>query len=751
MPDYTTRYVFVPDGHTKVMKAFRDVAAAERDAARKSSRSSRQHASHAAKQARAEASARRAAARDIDANASRRERQENRLHARLSREREKAAATEQRRQQRELERAQRQQDRAAKRRESLENRLHAREAKARERRAVAEMKARERVSEGRRRRSGGAIKSLVGGAALGAAALGAYAVGAAARQSIRLDDISTRLAIQGSSGDKRYSGTALRKSFERTAMATPGASAEGVAGAVGAFVTKTGDLEAAQRFQRVFAEISVATGTGLEEIGGAAADLFEKFDIKSVDDMRGAMAALAVQGKNGAFELSDAARQFPKVAAAAQRFGMSGKGGLMTLGGLTQIARRGTGSAEQASTAVEAMFRQLTAKSGVIEKKTGARVWQKGQEGKQARDVRDVLVDTIGGAKGDLRTLQGVFGEEGIRAVSPLISTYNKAAGATQGDEAAKTAAGMRALREELNKAIDATGAEATIKKDLAQAQSTASAQLTHAWAMVQGEIGGRLTPSLTSLGKRVLSLVKKLPVERLADLFGALAEGIEGAIDVFDSIVPGGIRKKKGPAEKRQEARDNIAALGLTPEQQAVLDRTRGGSEADKRKRKSLMRVAGVDQQAIDRYDRATKVIEDNPAFTESGTVHKVVGRDEFVRQAMGLGLTQQDAGFAARDIIADPTEGAQTWQRRAGNYAQGDQLVPLIQQLAETITTARSSTEGVSPGGINRAGEEASSAAYSLGKLTAAAVAAAEKLNSMPSASVAGNAGAPPTAFHG
>lgn len=206
--------------------------------------------------------------------------------------------------------------------------------------------------------------SALGGAALGGAAVLAGVIGSAARESVKLDEIANRLSIAGRGyGQTAVSPTDLRKSFEATAIATPGVKSEEVAAGVSAFVSRTGRLDIAQQMQGTWATSASASNSSMEDIGNAAADLMEKFDIKTIDEFKTSMALLISQGKNGAFELKDAAKEYGKMTAAADRFGI-GKGtvAIATLGGFTQIARRNTGSAEQAGTAVVSMFDNLLKK-----------------------------------------------------------------------------------------------------------------------------------------------------------------------------------------------------------------------------------------------------------------------------------------------------------------------------------------------------------------------------------------------------
>ena len=411
----------------------------------------------------------------------------------------------------------------------------------------------------------GRVASTAGYFAAGVALSGAGLVGQAAREGMRLQDTSNRLSIAArGAGEVGADPAALRREFENAAIANPGVSAADVASGAAGFVAKTGDLGAARRFASTFATVSSASGATVEDVSNAAADLFQKFDIKTIDEMKTALAALTFQGKAGAFELKDAAAQFAKMSAAASRFGVSkGAEGVKILGGLTQMARSATGSPEQAATAVEATFRQLIAESKQI-KGLGVDVFEKGSRSK-TRDVRDVLVETIAKSKGDLPKLQKIFGEEGIRGISPLISSFNQAKERATGTEAEKIAAGVTAMREALAKAIDAPGDWAEMMKDKEQAASTAGAQLTAAWESMKAAVSRDAVPALSQIGPAIRNMMPALlgSLGALGPAFDALGVGLGRVGDLVKDLQTRGIlptyedaereRKRLKPGEKEE------------------------------------------------------------------------------------------------------------------------------------------------------------------------------------------------------
>ena len=389
--------------------------------------------------------------------------------------------------------------RAAKRAKAKELR-DAQRAEARAQKVIERTRTRRRRAVGRFV-AGGGRAILRGASRLGAAGIGI--AGAATAHAVANQDKALQLAIKGgrrSDGSLTTAPTDITSRVSEVTAGIRGTKSSELLDAIGAFVSKTGDLPQALNFAEEFAKISVATGTNLQDVGSAAADLMEKFDIRTVEDMGDALSVLSVQGKRGAFELEDAASQFPKIAAAAASFGLSGKKGLAQLGGLTQIARRATGSPEQAATAVQNLFKQIIAKSGDIKKGAKVEVFADPKTKTKARSIQDLLPEIIKGVGGDLEKLGSIFPKMSIAAIQPLIKVFNDAANQARAagrSEKEARAEGEKAVRAELAKAIDATGARAEIEKDAARAQQAASAQITAAWETIVTEIGAKFAPAV--------------------------------------------------------------------------------------------------------------------------------------------------------------------------------------------------------------------------------------------------------------
>jgi hypothetical protein len=304
----------------------------------------------------------------------------------------------------------------------------------------------------------------------------------------------------------------LTAEFYAVASNVKGITADAAADAAARFVSMTGDLDTARKSMMDFATASAASGTDLESVAATAAAISQQFKITDPAQIKDVLAALIYQGKSGAFELKDAASLFPRLASAGAAFGLEkGASGVKTLGGLTQIAMQGTGSGETAATAVENLLTNLKTKSGDLGQ-AGVKVYENGK----IRDLPKLIVESIakvGGSDVGKKNegLTKIFGEQGIRAINPLISQFNDVFKGTKGTDAQKTAAGMKALEDALNGAINAPGTWADVVQDSAQAQATTSARMTSAMQRLEGAVASQLLPKIADFAEGLANSPDKI------------------------------------------------------------------------------------------------------------------------------------------------------------------------------------------------------------------------------------------------
>ncbi len=518
------------------------------------------------------------------------------------------------------------------------------DARAAEKAAARAYKANQRVHAARVKAFGkaaGAVGGAVAGAGLTAGALALGTIGAASRDAMRLQEASNRLSINSrGAGQKFVDSNALQKEFSATAIGTPGIKAQDIAEGVGRFVAKTGDLETGRSLQGVAATVASASGTDIKDIFDSMADLSSKFQIKDIEMMKQSLADLFLQSKEGSFELSDMASQIAKSAAAAEKFGFDkSPKGVKELGGLLQLARKATGSPEQAATAMDSMLSQLTTKSGDLAAK-GINVFDK-KTGK-ANNIQDVLVDLVsktGGAdmakkKAGVAT---ILGEQGSRGISTLMSKFEEGfnSAGPKATDAEKTAAGIKAMRAELDKTINVQSTYSEVQLDAAQAQTDMSAKLTAAWERLTASAADDLAPALTNLVSELAGNEQIWSVAAFAvDVLSENAKFASDALKLFGV----GLGATKTHAQVAQDAGKQISRLDK--ERQGIFAKARAGTATDE----DLARLDQLNSEMANQRG-IKKDAEGKAATTDLKTAGLQMTEEEFKKRRLeelkGSGFT--------------------------------------------------------------------------------------------------------------
>lgn len=634
-------YKFVAADPQSVVNAFNNIDAAAKRSANTVRQSYAQQGAAAKRTATEQASAARRPASRTDQLAKQVERDQIRAAQREARERERSLAHVARIRERHNQDETRQQAAHVNRVLRLNDqreRATIRGAEQRGRRAVqveSQFNARiEREREGRLGRIGGELKGFALGAAGTAGALGLGLAGVATRDAFGLQGQANRISIAArGAGEKAIDPNTLRREFEATAIASKGTvKADEVADAVGRYISLTGDVKTARAGQGVFATVASATSGNIGDVAETVASLSQQFDIKGLEDMKDVLAALAYQGKAGAFELKDAAAKYQGLAAAGASFGL-GKGtkAVKTLGGLTQIARGGSESADVAGTNVRALFGAYKTKAAEFEKE-GVDVYKRDKTGKATglRDFADVIVDTIskvGGSDIDVKStkLSKLLDKEGFSAISTLVGTFSNTLGSTKGTDDQRMGAATRAIREQLMKAINAPGSWQDIEIDADQAMADPTNKLAAQYESLKAAAADKLVPAIGQL-------LDKL--EASPDIIDAFIGTIENLLKVFevgielmrslglikDEDTAAG-RRKKDEATVAKTTRE-LSTLG-SDEKVAALRAQGKNAEADEmlnemnkpenlRRRFQLQATRDVARKAIGQSDALDKSIRD-------------------------------------------------------------------------------------------------------------------------------------------
>lgn len=460
-----------------------------------------------------------------------------------------------------------------------------------------------------------------------------------------------------------------------------GITADALADATAQFVSMTGDVKTARSSIKDFVVVAAASGSDVSDVAATAAAISQQFGITDPNQIKDVLASLTFQGKAGAFELKDAANLFPRLAAAGAAFGLDKNAqGVKTLGGITQIARGATGSGEQAATAVENLLTQLGAKSGDLSAQ-GVKVYEGKGADKKVRQLPDILVDAVskvGGTDVEAKTagLNKIFGEQGSRALKPLISLFGDTFRNAKGTDAQKRAAAEEAVRAKLRESIEATGAWTEVQKDAQQAQQTTSAQWTAAQERLAKSFGDNVVPKLTEFANKLAANPQAM--EAFGKAIGIAADALVGLGSFLEALglvdkKPDELVAKEQVAKNLREEVDNydkqIAELntlrGVAPDKLEEYKKAHPEEIAQRRAQvQDLMVKRDAAEVTATKYEQ--EAAQGNAAFQaksqDPGTIKSMVGEfRNLFSSPMKIGNTVKVEVTNAKDIGAGgpPTPG--------------------------------------------------------------------------------------------
>ncbi len=447
-------------------------------------------------------------------------------------------------------------------------------AKARARevaKAQAKMdRAREARAESRR-----ALMGDLGMAAVGAAGAGLMAgvatIGSMTAQGMEVDEMARRIAINSRlSGGKMLDARTIRQNMYEAAGEMPGQTAKGLAEATLAFQGATGQVLDVSTLKSL-ATVASAAGAEIQDVAEAAAALSNNMDIKGAEDMADALSVLAIQGAQGQFELKDMASLMGRISAAAAGANVDKTvRGVAQVGALAQIARRGGGSAEQATSAVENLFRAMTSHADVFQK-SGVDVFVAGSKGRQLRNTNDVLVESFKKTEGNKTQLGKMFGAQADPIINILSDVFNEEMKRSKDLNKAG-----EAVRKQLEEAANVTNARNTIEEAATAAQQSTSAKITAAWEKATGKVTDRVLPALADAFTK---LEESGALDAMIDAFEFAADVISENMQAFSDFAEMLGFEKKRPsldkqlevAKKEQEKAGRKLAAAKTPEEKAA------------------------------------------------------------------------------------------------------------------------------------------------------------------------------------
>jgi len=361
----------------------------------------------------------------------------------------------------------------------------------------------------------GTVKAVGTAAAATLGLSGAALAASSISEASKLDDIARRTAIQGrADGEQGMDPNELRKKFSRTAIET-GIAPEAVAAGVSRYVDRTGDLAGGVAHMKTFATLAQASGAQTSDLADSAWAL-RQAGVTSEPDVQKALATLYGQGKKGSFKLSDQAQYLPGLIARGRDFGVRGTEGIKGLGGLLQITQDATGDAAETATGVADMFSELTQKAGKMASGKAfsgrkVNVYEKGDAKNGARNIRDIVGDTLTASRGDSTQIEEVFGKRAIKPLMGMINTFKdtRTEALKNGDkESVATQKGHDAALKIWDQAADVKGDFQTVEKDAADAMKGFGAQMELLNTELKDVVASELFPELVKLAPDLKELV---------------------------------------------------------------------------------------------------------------------------------------------------------------------------------------------------------------------------------------------------
>lgn len=320
-----------------------------------------------------------------------------------------------------------------------------------------------------------------------------------------------------------------------------GVATDEIATGVQSIIAKTGDYKlAVQMIDLLGKGVGGGFSTG-EDVAAIIANLSQKLDIHTVEDMTEALDILAKQADAGAVEFKDMATQAEILMTAYANTGKKGMDAVREMGADIQTVKQGT-TTDRLGTAVSAMYRQLFAKQKEL-KKMGVSIYDPKQMAKGnfvLRDTFDIMQDIKKATKGEQGAIQQIFGDEGKNGALMI----------------------MRASKQTYENLKNGRNAAGQIGKSLdykaAEQRKSFNASILSLNSAIEKLAVNKLTPAIQALANAINKLADN------PDIFNKIAGGATGlgALYLGNKGIRGAIGAGKGLAEW---AAPEVSAAGRT------------------------------------------------------------------------------------------------------------------------------------------------------------------------------------------
>lgn len=390
------------------------------------------------------------------------------------------------------------------------------------------------------------------------------------------------------------------------------------------FVAKTGDLASVRPVMRELAMLSKAFGTDLGDMANAAADVaLQLGDVKDKGAIIGeVMRNIAAQGKMGAVEVSDLARQMAKVAKGAQFFEGGGAQNVQTFTAMAQMAKAhgGAASPTAAATAVDSWVNQFNkaARLGGMEKLLG-KDFIRGEGDKDLYKRPELIIaQGLRKSHGNLEKMGGAWADaQAVKVTRAATFLYREGVHAYKADKQNAGAtdeqineAGVAYYLKKLKELTDATVSEAELMGSLELAQHDMKSEVqrfNNQMTEVSGELAHQFLPVIVGL----------IPY------FKRFGEGLAGAIE--------GLTGAKHAGESAGAAKTGADIVDVNNKIERVIET--GGQMTPEQKQAARDKLNQL-REEVDKNIRNTK-----EAAQPTGMAGEVVGAMDVLAQADRLG----------------------------------------------------------------------------------------------------------------
>lgn len=309
---------------------------------------------------------------------------------------------------------------------------------------------------------------------------------------------------------------ALGEQIQQVAKDTNMAASE-VGAAIDAMVGRGASVDTALAAADPVARAAFAYRASADDMAAAAWSAVDNLKVPA-DQLETAVDAMAVAGKEGAFELRDMAQYFPMLGAAYQAFGQEGTGAVADLAAALQVVRKGTGDSASAATNLQNVLQKMMSpvtegkfdKMGVNLREEMAKAVESGLTPLEA--IAEITDKTLGG---DLSKIGYLFedmqAQAGVRMMIQNLEEFRR----------------IRAL---------AMGADGTLDRDYARRLETFAGvqkRWTAATEKLAVAVGMALLPALT----RLLDVITPM-IERFSEFAQAHPNIVSGAIAIASGLV---------------------------------------------------------------------------------------------------------------------------------------------------------------------------------------------------------------------